>query len=69
MPATSSEDVRGILRSFSAALDEPQKGKLDSYLPHLGHVGDETGIYPRVVGRDLACGERLPPPGQRRLRF
>ena len=41
MPATSSEDVRGILRSFSAALGEPEKESLDSYLSHLGHVGDE----------------------------
>ena len=41
MTATSSEDVRGILCSFSAALGEPEKESLDSYLSHLGHVGDE----------------------------
>ena len=61
MSAASSEDARGILRSFSAALDEPQKSKLDSYLSHMGHVGDEmvaglggmfTDSFPEVPSLD-----------------
>ena len=58
MTATSSEDVRGILCSFSAALGEPEKERLDSNLSHLGRVGDEmvaglggmlTDSFPSVV--------------------